>query len=131
MTPADVEAVLAAVMDSRRRTRGETGGYAGDYAQVVRTLARRSDVTRELIDSLLHPFSWDDLDPLDAEFDSGLRRIEYQFGVGQYALNYGPWRAVARWRHLTVPGGPGRPRPAAIRLAGRVSRPLPLRPPFP
>jgi hypothetical protein len=85
MKPDDVQAVLFTFLEeSRRRNSGEIGGYEGDYAEVVKVLAYRGDVPREVVDSLLHPFpSPDDLGSLDAEFDAGLDDIRTELGFSR------------------------------------------------
>jgi hypothetical protein len=81
MKPDDVQAVLLAFMNhSRRRKRGEIGGYEGYYAEVVKVLAHRDDVSKDLIAGLLYPFPGDDLDTLDSDFDAGLNHARQELG---------------------------------------------------
>lgn len=85
MKPEDVQAVLFDFLNrSRRRNGSEIGGYEGDYAEVVKVLARRRyDVSRDLIESLLYPFPGDDLDTLDSEFDAGLSDARQELGFSR------------------------------------------------
>jgi hypothetical protein len=50
----------------------------------VKVLARRDDVSRDLVHSLLYPFfSLDDLDSLDLEFDAGLNDARQELGFSR------------------------------------------------
>lgn len=86
MNPDDVQAILLTFLNHSRRHRnggGEIGGYEGDYAEVVKVLARRDDVSRDLIESLLYPFPGDDLDTLDSDFDAGLNDARQELGFSR------------------------------------------------
>lgn len=81
MQPDDVQAVLLDFLESSRRRNGHE---IGDYAEVVKVLARRRyDVSRDLIESLLYPFPGDDLDTLDSEFDAGLSDARQELGFSR------------------------------------------------
>jgi hypothetical protein len=84
MKPDDVQAILLTFVESRRRKQsGEIGGHEGDYAKIVKALAHRDDVPRNVIDGLLYPFPGDDLDSLDCEFDDGLKDVRRELGFSR------------------------------------------------